>query len=214
MPTVTRISEQKRTPNRRSVYLDGGFAFGCNLNVVARFFLREGLVISSEQIEQIQRGELRQECLDAAFRSIQTRLHSRAELKRKLMKKQWGESVVEGVLEDLKRLGYIDDAKFATAKATSAANLKHHGPRRALGELLRAGVKSDVAKISLAAVYEKSDSTAVATALAERQVNRLKRLDPAVARRRLIGMLQRRGFDYDTIKPVVESVLNGKVDLD
>jgi regulatory protein len=207
LPTVTKITEQKRAANRRSVYLDGSFAFGCNLNVVARFRLHEGMTVSPEQIEQIQRGELRQECLDSAFRSIESRMHSRAELKRKLMKKEWGETVVEGVLEDLTRLGYIDDAKFATAKAMSAANLKHHGPRRALGELLRAGVKSETAKKSLAAVYGKSDSTAVATALAERQVNRLKKLDPAVAKRRLIGMLQRRGFDYDTIKPVVDRIL-------
>ncbi len=207
MPVVTKISEQKRSLNRRSVYLDGAFAFGCNLNVVARFFLREGMVLSAEQIEQIQGGELRQECLDSAFRSLQTRLHSRAELKRKLMKKEWGESVVEGVLEDLKRLGYIDDEKFAIAKALSAANLKHHGPRRAMGELLRAGVKAEVAKKSLAAVYEQSDSTAVATKLAERQATRLKKLEPAVARRRLIAMLQRRGFDYDLIKPVVDRVL-------
>jgi hypothetical protein len=30
-----------------------------------------------------------------------------------------------------------------------------------------------------------------------------------VARRRLVGMLQRRGFDYDSIKPVVDEVLDG-----
>lgn len=36
---------------------------------------------------------------------------------------------------------------------------------------------------------------------------RLAKLDPAVARRRLVGMLQRRGFDYDAIKPVVDEVL-------
>jgi len=33
------------------------------------------------------------------------------------------------------------------------------------------------------------------------------KLEPAVARRRLVGMLQRRGFDYESIKPVVDEVL-------
>jgi hypothetical protein len=33
------------------------------------------------------------------------------------------------------------------------------------------------------------------------------KLEPAVARRRLVGMLQRRGFDYASIKPVVDDVL-------
>ena len=36
---------------------------------------------------------------------------------------------------------------------------------------------------------------------------RLKKLDPLVARRRLVGMLQRRGFEYEAIKPVVDEVL-------
>ena len=37
MPTITKIDEQKRRANRRSIYIDGEFAFGCNVNVVARF---------------------------------------------------------------------------------------------------------------------------------------------------------------------------------
>ena len=91
----------------------------------------------------------------------------------------------------------------------SAAQYKHHGRRRAFMELLRSGVKGDVADKALDEVYDKTDSTAVARALAAKQAARLKKLDPLVARRRLVGMLQRRGFDYDTIKPVVDEVLGG-----
>ncbi len=191
------------------MHLDGTFAFGCNLNVIARFRLREGLELSADEIEAIQRGEIRQECFDAATRYLATRLHSRSELKRKLMRKEIGESIIDGVLDDLTRMSYIDDTKFAVAKAASAAKHKHHGPRRAMAELLRAGVKSDVAKKATAEVYDATDSMKIAMRLAERQAARLKKLDPQVARRRLIGMLVRRGFDFESIKPVVEKVLGG-----
>src|SRR3954471_19782445 len=103
MALITRITEQKRSPNRRSVYLDGVFAFGCNLNVVAKFRLREGMQLTPEQVDQVQRGEVRQECFDAAMRALESRLHSRAELKRKLMRKEWGVAVIDGVLDDLQR---------------------------------------------------------------------------------------------------------------
>jgi regulatory protein len=189
------------------VHLDGTFAFGCNLNVIARFRLREGLELSQGEIEQIQRGEIRQECFDAATRYLSSRLHSRCELKRKLMRKEIGESIIDGVLDDLTRMNYLDDSKFAVAKAASAAKHKHHGPRRAMAELLRAGVKSDTAKKATAEVYDVTDSIEIAMQLAERQSARLKKLDPQVARRRLIGMLVRRGFDFESIKPVVEKVL-------
>ncbi len=212
MPTVTQIAPQRRSANRRNVHLDGAFAFGCNLNVVARFRLRQGLVLTADQVAEIQQGEVRQDCFDTAIRSIQTRLHGRAELKRKLMLKEFGEPIVDAVLDDLQRMDYIDDARFAKARAESAAKVKHHGRRRAMMELSRRGIPRDVADAALAAVYTKDSSLAVATELAEKQAARLRRLDPAVARRRLVGMLQRRGFEYDAIKPVVDRVLGSPSD--
>src|SRR5437016_1958665 len=131
MPLVTRISPSKGRANRRSVFLDGGFALACNVNVVARFRLRVGQTLSDEQVGQIEQGEVRQEAFDAATRLIRSRLHSTAELRRKLLRKEFGEAVIDGVIADLTRMGYLDDAEFAKAKAQSAARYKQHGKRRA-----------------------------------------------------------------------------------
>lgn len=207
MPVISRISEQKRRPNWRNVFLDGAFAFGCSLNVVAKFRLREGMKLSEEQVRQIQLGEVKQECFDVAMRALSSRLHSRSELRKKLMRREYGEPVVDAVLADLSRLGYLDDERFAKTRALSAAQHKHHGRRRAFLELVKSGVKGDVADRALDDVYSEQDSTAVARQLAKKQAPRLRKLEPAVARRRLVGMLQRRGFDYDAIKPVVDEVL-------
>ncbi len=211
MPVITKITEQKRRPNRRSVYLDGAFAFGCNVNVVARFRLREGLKLSDEQVLEIERGEVRQDCFDAAMRFLEQRLHSTAELRRKLGRHEYGDKTIDGVVADLTRMNYLDDARFAQSKAQSAIGRKHHGRRRAKAELMKSGVKSDIADRALDVVYDKkSDSVDIAKQLAEKQSPRLKKLDPAVAKRRLVGMLQRRGFSYDEIKPVIEAVLGAE----
>jgi len=207
MPVITRIVEQKKRPNRRNIYLDGAFAFGLNDNVVARFKLREGLALTEDQVKEIAQGEVRQECFDYAMKYLGTRLHSRAELRRKLVRREYGDQVIDGVLDDLARMGYLDDARFAKTKALSAAEHKHHGRRRAFMELIKAGVKKDVADAALNDVYDKNDSLAAARQLAERKAASLRRLEPLVARRRLAGMLQRRGFDYETIKPVIDQVL-------
>ena len=210
MAIVTKIVEQKRRANRRNIYLDGVFAFGLNDNVVARFRLREGMTLSDEQVRQIAEGEVRQECFDYAMKCLQSRLHSTSELRRKMVRREYGETVIDGVIADLARMGYLDDARFAKTKALSAAQHKHHGRRRAFVELLKAGVKKDVADAALDDVYhDKNDSTREARQLAEKKAPSLRRLDPAVARRRLAGMLMRRGFDYETIKPVIDQVLGG-----
>jgi regulatory protein len=207
MPTITKITEQKRRANRRNIFLDGKFAFGVNLNVVARFRLREGMTISDEQVQEIQKGELRQEVFDKATEFLGMRLHSRAELFKKLMRREYGESVINDVLDQLEKLNYIDDARFATTKAMSAAQHKHHGRRRAFVELLKTGVDRHVADKALDDVYDTHDSLATARELARKKVPSLKKLDPIVARRRLAGMLLRRGFDYDTVRPVIDEVL-------
>ena len=203
MPLITRILEQKRQPNRRNVYLDGAFAFGCNLNVVAKFRLREGMTLSPAQLEQIQLGEVKQECFDRAMAYVGSRMHSRAELARR----EYGKAVIEAVMEDVVRLGYVNDEAFALSKVRSIATHKHHGKRRAAMELSKAGVKGEAARRALEEVYDAHDSVAVARELAEKKAPSLRKLEPMVARRRLVGMLQRRGFDYDSIKPVVDEVL-------
>jgi regulatory protein len=210
MPVVTKILQQKRRPNRRSVYLDGKFSFGCNLNVVARFRLREGQVLTDQQVEAIRRGEVRQECLDKALELLGRRLHGRAELQKKLARQEYGEEIVNEVLAELERMGYVNDERFARTKALSAAQYKQHGRRRALVELLKSGVKATVANQALDEVYQEIDSTALARQLALKQAGRLRKLDPLVARRRLAGMLQRRGFDYDAIRPVIDEVLGAE----
>jgi regulatory protein len=207
VPVITRIIEQKRRPNRRSVYLDGKFAFGCNVNVIARFRLREGQMLSPEQLGKIEQGELRQECFDRAMMHLKQRLHSRCELRRKLIRREYGERIVDDVLEELARLGYVNDATFARTKALSAAQHKQHGRRRAFMELLKSGVSGEVAGRAVEDVYDTHDSLAIARQLAQKQAARLRRLDPLTARRRLVGMLQRRGFTYDDIRPVVDEVL-------
>jgi len=207
MAVITQIVEARGKGQRRRVYLDGKFAFTLKLNVVARFRLREGMNLSAQELEAIEVGEVKQECLDRAMKYLSGRLHSTTELRRKLLRQEYLPAMIDEVLVELTRLGYVDDARFAKTKALAAAQHKHHGPRRAMVELMRAGVKRDVAEGAVGEVYESNDNVAEARRLAEKQLARLRKLEPQVARRRLVGMLVRRGFEYDAIKPVIEEVL-------
>lgn len=210
MPVITKILEQKRRASRRSVHLDGKFAFGCNINVIAKFKLKEGMSLSAEQVEAILQGAVRQECFDAAMKFLQRRMHSRDELRRKLTHQEYSAAMVDDVVEDLARLGYVDDQRFAKTKALSAAQHRQHGRRRAMVELMRAGVENETARRAVEDVYEATDSLAIARRLAEKKAASLKRLDPQVARRRLAGMLARRGFEYEVVRPVIDEVLGDK----
>src|SRR5688572_9346568 len=134
MPTITKIEPQKRRPNRRNVFIDGGFAFGCNVNVVARFRLREGMAIDAALRRQIEEGEVQQEAFDHAMRLIGGRMQSERELRTKLSRREYGSAAVDAVVENLKRLGYVDDEKLALDRAAQQAKVKKVGKQRAIQE--------------------------------------------------------------------------------
>lgn len=204
MPTITKILPQRRRENRRNVHIDGQFAFGCSLNVIARFHLREGLLLTAEQIRDIEQGEVRQECFDRALRFLQTRLHSRSELSTKLSRHEYGPAVIAAVLDDLVRLGYVDDQRFAGEFAAASVRRRHFGRRRAMLELAKKGVSGTVAQSALDQVYQTHDDLAAARQLIAKKSPSLQRLAPQVARRRLTAQLLRRGFDYQTIRPLLD----------
>ena len=66
-------------------------------------------------------------------------------------------------------MGYLNDERFAKTKALSAAQHKQHGRRRAFIDLVRAGVKGDIANRALTEVYDDADTLAVARQLALKQ---------------------------------------------
>lgn len=212
MPTITQISPQRRRANRRNIHLDGQFAFGCNVNVVARFRLREGETITPERLREIQLGEVKQECLDRALRFIEMRRHGRSELADKLKRHEYGPTVIEAVLDDLTRMGYLDDEQFALEYIASAARRRQMGRRRAAMELAKKGIDRATADRALGQFYESHDDLAAARQLIEKKLPSLKRLDPQTARRRLTGQLLRRGFDYQAIKPLIDQFIGSDAD--
>jgi regulatory protein len=213
MPVITKIAEPPRRPSRRRIYLDGKFALTVNLNVIAKFRLREGKTISDADLRAIEQGHVRQTCLDHALRYLSHRLHSRQQLRQKLLRKSFMPAMIEDVLDQLTQLAYLDDARFAQSRALAAAQHKHHGRRRAMAELLKAGVPRPVAERALTDVYADADPLAIARQLALKHAPRLKKLDPVIARRRLIGLLQRRGFDYDSIHPLLDEILGPQTEF-
>lgn len=207
MPTITRIETQQRRPNRRSVFIDSEFAFGCNVNVVARFRLRQGMVIDASLRRRIEEGEVQQEAFDEALKLIRRRMHSERELRTKLGRKEYGRGVIDAAIANLKRLGYVDDERFAQDRAANQARVKKVGRQRAIQELRKVGVSASVAERATQEVYEAIDPRESALALAQKKAPSLSRLDALTAKRRMIGFLQRRGFDYETTRYAVQRAL-------
>lgn len=212
MPVISKLAVQKKRENRVNVYLDGKFAFGCNKRVVERFELKAGLELSEADVERILEGEMQQGCFDRAIQYLSRRMHSRKELEQKLRKADFADQNIAAAMDRLTKLGYLDDAEFARQKLLSGQR-KLMGSRRVMQELRKSGVDGSTAQRAIEDHFSDEGAKESAQTLIDKNLARLSRLDVVTAKRRLIGLLQRRGFDYETIKPMVEKTLGGEMDL-
>ena len=206
MPRVTAVKPQKRSATRVSVFLDGKFVFGLNQRVAERFGLKVGLELSSADIDRVLAGQVRQDCFDKAMGYLTRRMHSQRELKQKLSRAEFSPETIEAVLARLQELGYVDDREFARQKL-AVAQRKLIGGRRAMAELMKSGVSGEIAQQAIEEHFSGDDARGNAQKLIDKNLPRLLRLDRLTAQRRLVGLLQRRGFDYETIKPLVTRAL-------
>lgn len=101
MPVITDIKEQVRNKRRRSIFIDGEYAFGVSLDEVVAYRLAVGQELSPERLEAvIVATDLRR--ARSLFRLLSLRAYSEAELRSRLRAKQFSEEIIERALADLR----------------------------------------------------------------------------------------------------------------
>ncbi len=145
---------------------------------------------------------VRERCLNLL--AVQPR--TRAELERKLAQADAPEDVVAGVLDRLTQVGLIDDTAYAEAYVRTGVGVRRRGTRSLKAELRTRGVAPEIIDLAAAQVDDEGER-ATALALASRRAPGLARLAPEVRRRRLMGLLLRRGFSGSIVSDVVAQVL-------
>lgn len=145
---------------------------------------------------------VRERCLNLLAGQPRTR----AELERKLAQAGAPDDVVAGVLDRLTQVGLVDDTAYAEAYVRTGVGVRRRGTRSLRAELRTRGVAPEVIDLAAAQV-DDDDERATALALASRRAAGLARLAPEVQRRRLMGLLLRRGFSTGVVNDVLAQVL-------
>lgn len=144
------------------------------------------------------------------LRRLSAAARSRADLAGALSRRGIPDDVATAVLDEFESSGLIDDAALAEALAESG--VRHRGLQGSALRvaLRRRGITDELAR---AAVGDCDAEAAAATArrLVERRAAGLSRLDDAVATRRLVGFLVRRGHPPAVAHRIVTEVLRERI---
>jgi regulatory protein len=197
---VTALKVQSRNPKRVNVYLDGQFAFG--LAKIEAIRLRVGQELDEAAVARLHQADDEEEAYERALKLLSIRPRSEDEIRRKLREHKVADETIEAVLAHLRRAGLIDDAAFANYWVENRTTFRPRSQRMLKAELKRKGVDD----VALALALTGTNDAEAAYAVAAKRVRsaRLAAGTYLEFRRKLGDYLARRGFDYETIGPIVE----------
>jgi regulatory protein len=136
----------------------------------------------------------------AAINGLARRAYSVYEMRMYLERRAEDKEVVKGVLDRLKQLDYLDDARYARQFVRLHSELRKQGPFRIARDLRARGVPDRHIEAALAERSSDANESALVRARLERRIKTLR--GPLDDRRvaSLYRSLLRAGFSADTIR--------------
>lgn len=132
---------------------------------------------------------------------------SRAQLEQALAKRDCDPEVATAVLDRLQEVGLVDDEAYAGMLVRSQQAGRGLA-RRALAQTLRQkGVADEVVETVLDAEVDPADEEDRARELVDKRLRRLHGLDVVVQKRRLAGVLARKGYPSEMSMRVIREAL-------
>lgn len=196
--TITALKKKRK--NRVSVYLDGQSAFEVQDIIAAR--LRVGQKLTDDDIAGLKKQDAFEEAYNSALNFLSYRPRSTAEVRWNLKGKGVPDQIIERTVERLTQVGLLDDLDFARYWVEQRERFKPRSRRMLWHELRQKGVVSHHIDEALKGLNE-TDS---ARRLAEKRARRYTHLEREEFWRKMVSYLQRRGFPYGMIKPIVEEL--------
>jgi regulatory protein len=136
----------------------------------------------------------------AAINGLARRAYSVFEMRSYLERRAEDKNVVKGILERLKQMEYLDDARYARQFVRLHTELRKQGPFRIARDLRARGVPDRHIEAALA---ERSAESNEGALVRERLERRIKSLRGPLDERRVASLyrsLLRAGFSADTIR--------------
>ncbi len=194
---ITELKPQKKHAGRYNLETDGEFSCGLDEALVTELNLYEGKEITEDVLDKIHQADDYYKCLNKAFSLLSIRMNAENELRKKLLKR-FSYKTVKKVLERLKELDYINDEVFIKNWVSSREG--NRGSYLLKKELLMKGIDKRLIEDFFAGRSKEIELENARRAIARKKMDGLSQEEKY---QKIGGFLSRRGFDYETIKQVL-----------
>ena len=206
MPQITAIKVNKKRPNRRSIFIDGQFAFTVSEGIFFQHNLEEGGELPDKQIKELTTADEFDKAKQAAVNLLSYRPRSIKEVSNRLVHKGWNKDLADRVTGELVDKGYLNDEEFAAIFARDKAKNKCLGPVALKSELIKTGVAQKIIEQTIEAVYSKYPADELIQRLMKKRGIDLDVPLVKKEKQRFINLLKRKGFTWDQMESVVRNL--------
>ncbi|MEK7551773.1 MAG: regulatory protein RecX [Patescibacteria group bacterium] len=146
--------------------------------------------------------------LNKSFKFLSYRPRSEKEVRDYLIKKKADDLVIEKVINKLKEKNFLNDLDFTKWWIEQRTKFKPRAERIIKLELIRKGIAKELIDDVLQdEEIEKETDLDKAKKIAKKKILRYKNDEPKKQYEKLARFLASRGFDWDTIKEVVDQLI-------
>lgn len=144
-----------------------------------------------------------EEPLQRALRYLGYRPRSEAELRQHLRQRGYDAPAIDGCVQRLRQLNYLNDSNFARSWAASKVSARGYGPKRIGDELRAKGIAPAVIREVVAESFGADEEKQNAKRLLARRYRDLDLKDPKQLRR-AAAFLLRRGYSSKVIYEILK----------
>ena len=203
---ITALRAQAKDPQRVNVFVDGEFAIGVSLTTITKTGLHVGKQLSAEEFAKLEQTESGDKAYLAALRFLEARPRSIAEVRARLGRKDFAPEAIDAAIARLAELELLDDAAFARYWVENRQAYRPRGAGALRDELRRKGIDADVTAEVLDDALT-GDEAAGAWGLARGALHKYAGShDRNAFTRRMGSYLQRRGYTFEVIRPIVDQL--------
>ena len=200
---ITSIRPTQKNPKRVSIRIGRKVVATLAQSKVAELGLHVGQSWDDQLAGLVAQASVFDKALRQAMNRLNRRAMSRSDLDFKLKRLDYTQPVREEVLEKLTEMGFLDDEAYARALIDATLRRKPAGPQLLRQKLFQKGIDRSLIERLVSEATDAQDLAPGAVDLARKKLRTMQRFDIETRKRRLYGMLARRGFNPDTISSVM-----------
>lgn len=228
MPKVTSVEPQKKNSKRFNIFIDGNFAFGADEDLVVSERLIIGKEIEKKDLEKLLYEAEVGKLMGRMYGLFSIRARSEKEIrdylknlsfKRKISSKgRWtsgpkdqdeiSEASINLIIERLKQKNMLNDLEFAKAWVEGRRRSKQKGINVLKQELYQKGIDREIVEEVLSEPFDCAQGEEELAKIAlEKKLKSWQTYAYLDKKKKALGYLMRKGFDWELSKSVVEKMM-------